>query len=177
MLGGIRCLAQTVSYEISFTLGLGFFMFYYFRRDFYRIGDRVSFWPLFFWSWPCVVWFLTCVAEVHRAPFDFAEGESELVSGYHVEYGGAGFAFLFISEYSSILLSCCVFRSLFYGGCGVKVLDWSWFWISVFFFCFLFILLRGSFPRLRYDLLIRLVWKRFIPWMTVFLIVLVCLEY
>jgi NADH-ubiquinone oxidoreductase chain 1 len=111
-----------------------------------------------------VFWFTRSLAETNRTPFDFSEGESELVSGFNTEYRAGGFAFIFIGEYLNIIAIRLVTSILFF--------SFSFFFISLsdffllfftFSFSVIFIWIRGSFPRLRYDWLIRLVWKGFLP--------------
>nr|YP_010954474.1 NADH dehydrogenase subunit 1 [Lisarda rhypara]WMV02037.1 NADH dehydrogenase subunit 1 [Lisarda rhypara] len=160
LLGGIRSVAQTISYEVSMALILvcllilvGGFNF----LDFYKYQSNVWFlilgFPLFF------CWFSSCLAETNRSPFDFAEGESELVSGFNVEYSSGGFAFVFLSEYMNIIfmsmLSCVVFL-----GCDVNSI---FFYLKISFLVFMFIWVRGTLPRYRYDKLMYLTWKMFLP--------------
>nr|WHM51900.1 NADH dehydrogenase subunit 1 [Stolotermes ruficeps] len=160
LLGGLRAVAQTISYEVSLAIILLSFMlliggydllgFYYFQ---------VYLW-LGFLSFPLAfIWFVSCLAETNRTPFDFAEGESELVSGFNVEYGGGGFALIFMAEYASILFMSFLFCVLFLG-CN---LGSFFFYISVVLISFLFIWVRGTLPRFRYDSLMFLAWKSFLP--------------
>lgn len=104
-------------------------------------------------------WFVSCVAETSRTPFDFAEGESELVSGFNVEYGGVGFALIFMAEYAIILF----FRGLSACLAGGGRTDYVLFSFFTRGFAFLWVWLRASFPRYRYDLLMRLAWKHLLP--------------
>jgi NADH-ubiquinone oxidoreductase chain 1 len=104
LLGGLRSVAQTISYEVSLALILLSFVFLicgYNLSDFYYFQCYV--WLIFFTFPLSLVWFISCLAETNRTPFDFAEGESELVSGFNVEYGAGGFALIFLAEYASIL--------------------------------------------------------------------------
>ena len=103
------------------------------------------------------VWFVTCVAETNRAPFDFAEGESELVSGFNIEYGAAGFALIFLAEYANILVMRLFSSLLFFGGSSFFFFERDvGFMLKVLFFAFVFIWVRGRYPRFRYDLLMGL---------------------
>nr|YP_009711661.1 NADH dehydrogenase subunit 1 [Abrus expansivus]QGA47529.1 NADH dehydrogenase subunit 1 [Abrus expansivus] len=162
MLGCIRSISQAISYEVSLSLILlGFFLLIdgYSLMDFYYL--QKSLWFLFV-SFPIFLcWISCCMAESNRTPFDFSEGESELVSGFNVEYGGSGFALLFISEYSSIificLISCIVFLGSNYNSMS--------FYVSVIMLCFLFIWVRSTLPRFRYDKLMYLAWKCYLPMM------------
>nr|YP_010826787.1 NADH dehydrogenase subunit 1 [Porotermes planiceps]UYX57304.1 NADH dehydrogenase subunit 1 [Porotermes planiceps]WHM51965.1 NADH dehydrogenase subunit 1 [Porotermes planiceps] len=160
LLGGLRAVAQTISYEVSLAIILLSFMmlvcgynllnFYYFQ--FYL-------WLIFFCFPLSFIWFVSCLAETNRTPFDFAEGESELVSGFNVEYGGGGFALIFLAEYASILFMSFLFCVLFLG-CDLSSL---FFYIKVTFVSFLFIWVRGTLPRFRYDSLMYLAWSSFLP--------------
>lgn len=104
-----------------------------------------------------IIWFVSCVAETHRAPFDFAEGESELVSGFNIEYGGIGFAVLFIAEYRRILFIRVLVVRLFYGGLLFVGGFGIFFYLSIGIVAFMFIWVRARYPRYRYDLLIYLI--------------------
>nr|AUR39207.1 NADH dehydrogenase subunit 1 [Reticulitermes kanmonensis]QFP98691.1 NADH dehydrogenase subunit 1 [Reticulitermes periflaviceps] len=160
LLGGLRALAQTVSYEVSLAFILFSFvilicsynLIYFYLFQFYI-------WLIFF-SFPLsFVWFISCLAETNRTPFDFAEGESELVSGFNVEYGGGGFALIFLAEYASILFMSLLFCVIFLGSDLYSL----FFYIKLSFVSFLFIWVRGTLPRFRYDKLMYLAWKSFLP--------------
>nr|YP_009255723.1 NADH dehydrogenase subunit 1 [Humbertiella nada]AND97183.1 NADH dehydrogenase subunit 1 [Humbertiella nada] len=160
LLGGLRAVAQTISYEVSLALVLLSFVFLvssYSLMEFYYYQSGV--WFLFLCSPLCNVWFVSCLAETNRSPFDFAEGESELVSGFNVEYGGGGFALIFLSEYSSILLMSMLMSVIFLG----SDLNSMMFYLKLVFIAFMFIWVRGTLPRYRYDKLMYLAWKSFLP--------------
>nr|URX53459.1 NADH dehydrogenase subunit 1 [Incisitermes minor] len=160
LLGGLRSVAQTISYEVSLALILLSFVFLvcgYNLIDFYYFQSYL--WLIFFTLPLSFVWFISCLAETNRAPFDFAEGESELVSGFNIEYGAGGFALIFLAEYASILFMSLLFCVIFLG-CD---LDSLFFYISLSFISFLFIWVRGTLPRFRYDSLMYLAWKGFLP--------------
>lgn len=158
LLGAIRAVAQTISYEVSMALVLMVVLVSSFSFDFFFISSTQRFIIFLFLVVPfAFVWFVRCLAETNRAPFDLAEGESELVSGFNIEYGGGEFAFLFIAEYGSILLISFLRRALFLGGAleGVGIFPI----LKFLFLAFLFLWVRGSYPRMRYDTLISLTWK------------------
>nr|BDY26061.1 NADH dehydrogenase subunit 1 [Spurilla braziliana] len=158
-LGALRAAAQTISYEVSMLLLLLFPAFLLFTcswDDAMRNG-----YPIIFLLLPmAAVWFTSTVAETNRAPFDFAEGESEIVSGFNIEFSGALFAMIFLAEYASILFmsmaSCIWFLSstVF----SPIVITFQILLVSIGF-----LLVRGAYPRYRYDLLMMLCWKSFLP--------------
>jgi NADH-quinone oxidoreductase subunit H len=130
------------------------------------------------------VYYISGVAETNRAPFDVAEGESEIVAGFHVEYSGMAFAIFFLAEYANMVLIAMLTTLLFFGGWlspfqGMPVLDQAfafvpgiiWLVLKTFFFMFLFLWLRATFPRYRYDQIMRLGWKVFIPITIVWILV------
>nr|QFP99289.1 NADH dehydrogenase subunit 1 [Macrocheraia grandis grandis] len=160
LLGCLRAVAQVISYEVSMALimiCLFIFVFSYNFLEFYYYQSGVWFcffsFPLFF------CWLSSCLAETNRAPFDFAEGESELVSGFNVEYSGSGFAFIFLSEYMNIIFMSLITVVMFLGCDLLSV----FFFLSVTFIIFWFIWVRGTLPRFRYDKLMNLTWSMFLP--------------
>nr|YP_010620966.1 NADH dehydrogenase subunit 1 [Hebardina concinna]WAX39310.1 NADH dehydrogenase subunit 1 [Hebardina concinna] len=160
LLGGLRSVAQTISYEVSLALILLSFVFLigsYNLLDFYNFQFYI--WMIFFTFPLSLVWFTSCLAETNRTPFDFAEGESELVSGFNVEYSSGGFALIFLAEYASILFMSMLFCIIFLGSDINSLL----FYIKLSFISFLFIWVRGTMPRFRYDKLMYLAWKGFLP--------------
>nr|YP_973153.2 NADH dehydrogenase subunit 1 [Cydistomyia duplonotata] len=160
LLGGLRSVAQTISYEVSLALILLSFVFLiggYNLYNFYLYQSYIWFLVITF---PLgLVWFASCLAETNRTPFDFAEGESELVSGFNVEYSSGGFALIFLAEYASILFMSMLYVVIFMG-CNIFSLD---FYLKLVFISFLFIWARGTLPRFRYDKLMYLAWKSFLP--------------
>nr|QXF68529.1 NADH dehydrogenase subunit 1 [Stagmatoptera biocellata] len=160
LLGSLRAVAQTISYEVSLALILLSFIFLissYSLFDFFYYQAGV--WFLFLCLPLSNVWFVSCLAETNRSPFDFAEGESELVSGFNVEYGSGGFALIFLSEYSSILFMSMLMCVLFLG----SDLNSFMFYMKLIFIAFMYIWVRGTLPRYRYDKLMYLAWSSFLP--------------
>nr|AFI23551.1 NADH dehydrogenase subunit 1 [Peloridora minuta] len=160
MLGGLRAVAQTISYEVN--------MIIIFMSLVFLIGGfdliSLSLGQSYVWFWFIVgplgyILITTLFAETNRPPFDFAEGESELVSGYNVEYGGGLFAFIFMAEYSSIMFMSLMINILFFGS-NFKSFT---FFVNVVLIMYLFVWVRGSFPRYRYDSLMDLAWKCYLP--------------
>ncbi|AKR42947.1 NADH-quinone oxidoreductase subunit NuoH [Methylophilus sp. TWE2] len=178
-LGSLRSAAQIVSYEIAmgFTL-VGVLM----CANSLNLGKIVMGQEGGFWHWyflplfPLfVVYFISAVAETNRAPFDVAEGESEIVAGFHVEYSGMAFAVFFLAEYANMMLVSMLAALMFLGGwlSPVPLLPDSILWLlaKVAFLLFLFLWFRATFPRYRYDQIMRLGWKVFIPITLVWIIV------
>lgn len=188
MFGALRSAAQTVSYEIA----MGFaFVGVLLAAGSMNLTDIVvsqhggihHWWfiplfPLF------IVFWIAALAETNRAPFDLAEGESEIVAGFHVEYSGIGFALFFLSEYASMILISTVMSLLFLGGWlspfeGIPILSnvfffvpgFVWLLVKISFFLFVYLWVRATFPRYRYDQLMRLGWKILIPVTIVWVVV------
>nr|WNH36526.1 NADH dehydrogenase subunit 1 [Nasutitermes sp. 1 MLW-2023a]WNH36539.1 NADH dehydrogenase subunit 1 [Nasutitermes sp. 1 MLW-2023a] len=160
LLGGLRALAQTISYEVSLAFILLSFVILVCSYNLaYFYFFQVYLWLIFLSLPLSFIWFISCLAETNRTPFDFAEGESELVSGFNVEYGSGGFALIFLAEYASILFMSLLFCIIFLG----SDLYSFFFYISLAFVSFLFIWVRGTVPRFRYDKLMYLAWKSFLP--------------
>lgn len=166
LLGALRGGAQIVSYEVSFRLIIIPLVFFLGSWNLSILKVRNSFiWFLFPFFPLWIMWYISTLAETNRAPFDLTEGESELVSGYNVEFAGAPFALFFIGEYAKIILMKLLTVILFFG----KVFFWGNLICpvtisllrSIFIFSFLWV--RSSFPRIRYDQLMMLMWKGFLP--------------
>nr|YP_010960296.1 NADH dehydrogenase subunit 1 [Rhynchophorus phoenicis]WNH29329.1 NADH dehydrogenase subunit 1 [Rhynchophorus phoenicis] len=160
MLGSIRSIAQTISYEVSLVLILLTFMYFILSFDIGKLFNyQENSWFLFLNLPLCIMWLVSSLAETNRTPFDFAEGESELVSGFNVEYSSGGFAMIFLAEYSNIL-----FMSMF---CSVLFLGANFLSLSAYmklgFMAFLWVWIRGTLPRYRYDKLMSLAWKTYLP--------------
>jgi NADH:ubiquinone oxidoreductase subunit H len=179
LLGSLRAIAQTISYEVRIALVLLFPLFLVGTFNFFEIREAQELiWLTFLIIPVSLIWFVTCIAETNRAPFDFAEGESEIVSGFNIEYGAAGFALIFLAEYANILVIRLLSAMLFFGGSSVIFLERDiGLILKVLFFAFVFIWVRGTYPRFRYDLLIRLTWKGFLPVALSFLILVASLAY
>nr|UOU85356.1 NADH dehydrogenase subunit 1 [Nephrotoma flavescens] len=172
LLGGLRAVAQTISYEVSMALILLCFVFLV--EDYnllnFMIYQNIWFvWVMFPLS---LVWVASMLAETNRTPFDFAEGESELVSGFNVEYSSGGFALIFLAEYASILFMSMLFVVIFLG-CDIYSFM---FYIKLMLISFLFIWVRGTLPRFRYDKLMYLAWKSFLPFSLNYLMFFVSLK-
>ena len=183
LLGAMRSAAQMVAYEIAMGFALVGVLMAAGSLNLGAIVEKqaggVANWfilpllPLF------LVYFISGIAETNRAPFDVAEGESEIVAGFHVEYGGATFAMFFLAEYANMILIATLTAVLFLGGWDspfAGLIDRQWpvvgilaapglFWLAAktFLFLFVFLWLRATFPRYRYDQIMRLGWKVFIP--------------
>lgn len=182
-LGAMRSVAQIVAYEIAMGFALVGVLI---ASGSLNLGDIVAAQDgsIIHWFWlpllPLLgVYFISGVAETNRAPFDVTEGESEIVAGFHVEYGGMAFSVFFMAEYANMILIAILCSIMFFGGWlspfqGIPVLGApSIFWLlaKTSFFLFLFLWLRATFPRYRYDQIMRLGWKVFIPITIVWLIV------
>ena len=170
-LGSLRSAAQIVSYEIAMGFALvGVLM----CANSLNLGKIVLGQAGGFWHWYFIplfplfiVYFISAVAETNRAPFDVAEGESEIVAGFHVEYSGITFAIFFLAEYANMILVSMLAALMFLGGwlSPVPFIPDSFLWLlaKVGFLLFLFLWFRATFPRYRYDQIMRLGWKVFIP--------------
>ena len=201
-LGAMRSAAQIVAYEIAMGFALvGVIM----AAGSLNLGDIVRHqqggflaWN-WFWLFPLfVVYFISGVAETNRAPFDVAEGESEIVAGFHVEYSGIGFALFFLAEYANMILISALTAIFFTGGWlspfdgyipadaairAMPGIGWflsngfHWLFFKLFCFLFLFLWFRATFPRYRYDQIMRLGWKILIPVTIVWIVVEGALSY
>jgi NADH-ubiquinone oxidoreductase chain 1 len=143
LLGSLRALAQSISYEIPLVFLIIVFCFF-----FQRFSNLVPGVIFFVFRLPIsFVFILSILAETNRAPFDLAEGESELVSGFNIEYGGSKFALLFLAEYANILFFSFLISYFFFNNT----------WVIFFCIVLLFLFFRSSYPRIRYDFLISLI--------------------
>lgn len=182
-LGALRSAAQIVSYEIAMGFALVGVLMAGQSLNLVEIVNRQAggFWH---WFWlplfpMFIVYLIAGVAETNRAPFDVAEGESEIVAGFHVEYSGMAFAVFFLAEYANMILIATLTALMFLGGWQplIHVAPFTWipsfFWLmfKIAFVLFLFLWFRATFPRYRYDQIMRLGWKVFIPITLIWLLV------
>jgi len=191
-LGAMRSAAQMVSYElamgfalvvvlmVSGSLNLSDIVAGQGRGYFANMGLGVLSWNWLPLAPMLVVYFVSGVAETNRAPFDVAEGESEIVAGFHVEYSGMTFALFFLGEYANMILVSALATVMFLGGWAAPwdstltnaVPPFAWLFAKIFFMASLLLWFRATFPRYRYDQIMRLGWKVFIPLTIVWLVVI-----
>nr|YP_003795671.1 NADH dehydrogenase subunit 1 [Miichthys miiuy]ADJ66696.1 NADH dehydrogenase subunit 1 [Miichthys miiuy] len=167
LIGALRAVAQTISYEVSLGLILlsaiiftGGFTLQTFNTAQESIWLILPAWPL------ATMWYISTLAETNRAPFDLTEGESELVSGFNVEYAGGPFALFFLAEYANILLMNTLSATLFLGASHIPTLPELTtmnLMTKAALLSILFLWVRASYPRFRYDQLMHLIWKNFLP--------------
>nr|YP_010954536.1 NADH dehydrogenase subunit 1 [Syngnathus temminckii]WMV97788.1 NADH dehydrogenase subunit 1 [Syngnathus temminckii] len=167
LIGALRAVAQTISYEVS--LGLILLASIVFAGNFTLQAFGVTqeaVW-LIIPAWPlAAMWYISTLAETNRAPFDLTEGESELVSGFNVEYAGGPFALFFLAEYANILLMNTLSATLFLGASHIPSfpqMTTMSLMIKATLLSVLFLWVRASYPRFRYDQLMHLIWKNFLP--------------
>nr|YP_009935669.1 NADH dehydrogenase subunit 1 [Mylabris calida]QNS38536.1 NADH dehydrogenase subunit 1 [Mylabris calida] len=160
LLGSLRAVAQTISYEVSLALIFMSFIYLILSMNLLDFISVQKFMWLLMITFPLsLMWIISGLAETNRTPFDFAEGESELVSGFNIEYSSGGFALIFLAEYSSILFMSMLCVLIFLGGDVYSL----WFFVKLTFLSFFWIWARGTLPRFRYDKLMYLAWKSFLP--------------
>lgn len=190
--GSLRSAAQSISYEIGMGFALIGVMMAAGSLNFQQIvmAQNGGFWH---WYWlpllPLfIVYWVSGIAETNRLPFDVAEGESEIVAGFHVEYSGVAFALFFFGEYANMVLISALISIFFIGGWlspfqGIPYLEtwfaWVpgsiWLMIKICFFLYCYLWFRATFPRYRYDQIMRLGWKIFIPLTLVWVVVIALL--
>nr|UJG45565.1 NADH dehydrogenase subunit 1 [Caenis horaria] len=160
LLGGLRAVAQTISYEVSLALILLSFIFLVGSYNLLDLGvNQEGVWFVIMMAPLALSWLASSLAETNRTPFDFAEGESELVSGFNIEYSSGGFALIFMAEYASILFMSLLFSVLFLGPTTISIL----LFLKLGGLAFVFVWVRGTLPRARYDKLMYLAWKVYLP--------------
>nr|ADP88465.1 NADH dehydrogenase subunit 1 [Ctenogobiops feroculus] len=167
LIGALRAVAQTISYEVSLGLILlsailftGGFTLQTFNTTQESVWLLIPAWPL------AAMWYISTLAETNRAPFDLTEGESELVSGFNVEYAGGPFALFFLAEYANILLMNTLSATLFFGASHIPHLPELTtvnLMTKAALLSIVFLWVRASYPRFRYDQLMHLIWKNFLP--------------
>lgn len=189
LFGGMRAAAQSISYEIAMGFALIGVMMAAGSLNFQTVVNAQA-GGIWHWYWlPLLplflVYWISGIAETNRAPFDVAEGESELVAGFHVEYSGTVFALFFLAEYTNMVLISALATLMFMGGWlspfeGIPYLEQAFAWVPGFawwlvklsFFLFCYLWFRATFPRYRYDQIMRLGWKILIPVTIVWIVVL-----
>ncbi len=191
-LGAMRAAAQMISYEIAMGFSIVGVLIASGSLNLSKIVEaQAGNAGMFEWFWlpllPLfVIYFISGVAETNRAPFDVSEGESEIVAGFHVEYAGSAFALFFLAEYANMILICFLASILFLGGWLspfpeswglIGKAGWWWLLLKANFFAFLYLWFRATFPRYRYDQIMRLGWKVFIPITIVWVLVTGVLVY
>nr|ATZ81931.1 NADH dehydrogenase subunit 1 [Notamacropus parma] len=167
LIGALRAVAQTISYEVTLAIILlsimlinGSFTLKNLLITQENMWLIVSTWPL------AMMWYISTLAETNRAPFDLTEGESELVSGFNVEYAAGPFAMFFLAEYANIMAMNAMTAILFLGSSlnhNFSHLSTLTFMLKTLFLTFMFLWIRASYPRFRYDQLMYLLWKNFLP--------------
>jgi len=178
-LGALRSAAQMVSYEVSIGFVIITVLLAAHSLNLSDIIESQRGESGYFWNWyafgmlapMAVIFFISALAETNRVPFDLPEGESELVAGFFAEYSSMSFGLFFLGEYANIILMSTTTSLFFLGGWlppfpfapFTWIPGWIWFLLKVLFAVFLFLLVRATFPRYRYDQLMRLGWKVFLP--------------
>lgn len=171
-LGALRSAAQMISYEVSMGLVIisvllcvGSLNLTHIVQAQEKLWFAIPLFPMF------IIFFISILAETNRLPFDLPEAEAELVAGYHVEYSALAFALFFLGEYANMILLSALTTILFFGGWlppfAIAPFTWIpgiiWFLVKICFFLFIFLWIRATLPRYRYDQLMRLGWKIFLP--------------
>lgn len=174
LIGGVRRIAQTISYEVRMILLILREIFLIERFNMYIFKEyQIYRWFLLLNLINSFMLIIRFLAELNRTPFDFAEGESELVSGFNTEYISGRFALIFIAEYGIIIFMIILFRLIFLGGNIERI--WFYFIFLLMRFCVVWI--RGTYPRFRYDNLMYLTWKRYLPVRLNILLIIISLKF
>lgn len=176
LLGAFRSVAQLVSYEVPMVISLLVPIILARSMSLNAIADNQIVWYLLMVPASAVVFFISALAETGRTPFDLLEAESEIVAGFHVEYGGMKFGMFFLAEFVSTLFMSALFATIYLGGYRFVVLEWFTgvgstpallslliFFVKTFAVYFIFIWIRGTFPRVRIDQMLNFNWKFLVP--------------
>ena len=170
LLGSIRSVAQNVAYEIPLLLSVMSVVFMVNSLSFSDIVNaQHTWWFIFFQPVAGLIYLIAATAETNRAPFDIPEAESELVAGFHTEYGGMGFGLFFLAEYTNMFIVSAVATSLFFGGwqgpfgISLGIPGVVWFLFKTYVLIFVIMWVRWTFPRVRFDQLMNFSWKVMIP--------------
>nr|YP_010381721.1 NADH dehydrogenase subunit 1 [Augilina tetraina]UDL72096.1 NADH dehydrogenase subunit 1 [Augilina tetraina] len=173
MLGAMRSIAQSISYEVCFFLIiLSLTIFFESLCLINFILCQIYSWMIFCCFPLFMVFFSCCLAETNRSPYDFSEGESELVSGFNVEYSSFMFSLFFLSEYTNIMFLSFLMVIMFFGGDSFSF----FFFLKFMFMIFIFIWVRATFPRYRYDKLMYLSWKCYLPLVLNIFVYFICMK-
>jgi NADH-quinone oxidoreductase subunit H len=164
-LGGYRAAAQMISYEIPLALSLGGVLIISGSMSILEIvNGQKGMWNIVTQPLGFLIYFICACAETNRTPFDFMECENEIVAGYQTEYSSMKFGMFYMAEYAHILLASCLITVFYLGGWHGPILPAIvWFFIKVFIVFFLFVWIRATYPRIRYDQLMKFSWKILLP--------------
>nr|QSX81627.1 NADH dehydrogenase subunit 1 [Philotrypesis tridentata] len=174
MIGSMRSIAQTISYEVSMILLMLNFIFLIESYNLINFMNFQKYLYFFIILFPIMlILFISLLAELNRTPFDLAEGESELVSGFNTEYMSGLFAMIFISEYGMIMFMMFLFNIMLMGGNIYSIK----FYLIYLIMLFLVIWIRGTYPRMRYDILMNLTWMSYLPISLGYLIILINMKW
>nr|YP_010411520.1 NADH dehydrogenase subunit 1 [Euurobracon yokahamae]UJJ81895.1 NADH dehydrogenase subunit 1 [Euurobracon yokahamae] len=173
LLGSIRSIAQSISYEVIFSIALILCLILINSLNIYYLNFLQKYIWLIFMLWPLsMILFISILAEINRTPFDLSEGESELVSGFNTEYSSSFFVLIFLSEYASILFMSYFFNYIFFNMNLFNLI----FYLNLIFFIFLIIWIRLTLPRIRYDFLMIFCWTYILPYTLILFIFLILLK-
>nr|QVX31168.1 NADH dehydrogenase subunit 1 [Gesiella jameensis] len=172
LLGTLRSMAQSISYEISMSLIILGLIFMILNFNFNLMNLYMSYMLMIMIFPSFIIWFMTTLAESNRTPFDLTEGESELVSGFNTEYSSGLFTLIFMAEYMNILFLSLLTSLFFIMNIKIMILNSMFLSLKIIFFSFFFLLIRATLPRMRYDCLMSLTWKCFLPYSLLLLILL-----
>nr|QIJ99280.1 NADH dehydrogenase subunit 1 [Ochotona nigritia] len=167
LIGALRAVAQTISYEVTLAIILLSILLMSGSFTLSSLIDTQEYMWILIPAWPlAMMWFISTLAETNRAPFDLTEGESELVSGFNVEYAAGPFALFFLAEYTNIIMMNALTVTLFLGAYHDALIPQLFtinFTIKTLLLTMVFLWIRASYPRFRYDQLMHLLWKNFLP--------------